>query len=146
MTRPDPFRAPLAGFLLAALVGLVLAPRNADGQQVRSQTLEDGGVLISLGGRTQPASAAGKPQTTTSSARPISLDLQQADIHSVLRLFAEVSDMNFVVDDSVQGKVSIYMTDVPWDTALLVILQSKGLTAVSMGHNIQMVQPTVPTR
>ncbi len=65
-------------------------------------------------------------------AAPISLDLQDADIRSVLRLFADHADLNFVLDDSVKGTVTAHLEDVPWDQALAAILVTQGLAAVPM--------------
>ncbi len=66
-------------------------------------------------------------------AETISLDLVQADLVAVLRLIAEVGGINIVVGDEVSGRVTVRLTDVPWDQALGVILQSKGLMAVPTG-------------
>jgi type IV pilus assembly protein PilQ len=57
----------------------------------------------------------------------ISLDFQNADIHNILRLIGEVSGMNVVVSDQVQGKVTLKLKDVPWDQALDIVLASKNL-------------------
>ena len=97
----------------------------------------DGAVLIRVGG--EVVSAAGGIQAQAplpNTHRTISLDLHEADIHNVLRLFAEVSGLNFVASDEVKGKVTVYMKDVPWDQALAVILHSKGLGAQLHGVNI----------
>lgn len=99
--------------------------------------LDDGGVIIRLGGQVAPAAqAAAPPPPLPNTHRTVSLDLQDADIHSVLRLFAEVSGLNFVASDDVQGKVTVVMHDVPWDAALMAILHSKGLTAQRFGDQI----------
>ena len=50
-----------------------------------------------------------------------------ADIHSIFRLISHVSKLNIVTGDDVNGKISVRMTDVPWDQALAAILQAKGL-------------------
>ena len=72
--------------------------------------------------------------------RRIDLDLKDADIHNVLRLLADVGQVNIVASDDVQGTVTIRMRNVPWDEALDVILQSKGLGMVRVG-NIVRVAP-----
>ena len=71
---------------------------------------------------------------TNQSVPTVNLDFQNADIHSIIRLFGEVSGRNFIIDDSVQGKVSVTFQDVPWDHALAAILMSKGLGWTSMGN------------
>ena len=52
----------------------------------------------------------------------------------VLRLIAEVSDLNIIAGDEVKGKVTIRLVDVPWDQALDVILLTKGLGFVARGQ------------
>ncbi len=72
--------------------------------------------------------------------RRIDLDLKDADVHNVLRLLADVGQVNIVASDDVAGTVTIRMRNVPWDEALDVILQSKGLGMVRVG-NIVRVAP-----
>ncbi|MCB9777118.1 MAG: secretin and TonB N-terminal domain-containing protein [Alphaproteobacteria bacterium] len=67
-------------------------------------------------------------------APPISIDVVDADIRSVLRLFGEHAGVNFVLDDSVQGRVTATLKDVPWDQALAAILLTQGLGAVPMTY------------
>ena len=69
--------------------------------------------------------------------RRIDLDLKDADIHNVLRLLADVGQVNVVTADNVQGSVTIRMRNVPWDQALDVVLQSKGLGMVRAGNMIR---------
>jgi type IV pilus assembly protein PilQ len=65
--------------------------------------------------------------------RRISLDFKDADIANILRLIAEVSDLNVIAGEEVAGKVTIRLVDVPWDQALDVILLTKGLGFVRIG-------------
>ena len=64
----------------------------------------------------------------------VNLDFENADIHSVIRIFAEVSGRNFILDDSVKGRVTVRLQDVPWDQALAAILLSQGLGWTSMSN------------
>jgi type IV pilus assembly protein PilQ len=73
--------------------------------------------------------------------RRISLDFKDADIGNILRLIAEVSDLNVIAGQEVVGKVTIRLVDVPWDQALDVILLTKGLGFVRIG-NILRIAPT----
>ena len=52
----------------------------------------------------------------------ISVDFYKIDIHNVFRLFREVTDLNIIVDEEVQGALTLALTDVPWDFALDIIL------------------------
>ena len=66
--------------------------------------------------------------------RRIDLDFKGADIHNILRLLADVGQVNVIVADDVRGDVTIKMRDVPWDQALDVVLRSKGLGSVREGN------------
>lgn len=72
--------------------------------------------------------------------RRVSLDFKDADIANILRLIAEVSDLNVIAGQEVTGKVTIRLVDVPWDQALDVILLTKGLGFVRIG-NILRIAP-----
>ncbi len=82
------------------------------------EVLEEGGLL------------EGKIYT----GRRISLDFKDVEIDDVLRLIAEVSDLNIIAGDEVSGQVTIRLVDVPWDQALDVILLTKGLGFVRVGN------------
>jgi type IV pilus assembly protein PilQ len=66
--------------------------------------------------------------------RRISLDFKDVEIDDVLRLIAEVSDLNIIAGDDVSGRVTIRLVDVPWDQALDVILLTKSLGFVKVGN------------
>jgi type IV pilus assembly protein PilQ len=57
----------------------------------------------------------------------LSLNFQRVDVRDVLKVIADFTGKNIVVSDSVSGSVTIGLKDVPWDQALDVIMQSKGL-------------------
>jgi type IV pilus assembly protein PilQ len=69
--------------------------------------------------------------------RRIDLDLKDADVHNVLRLLADVGQVNIITADNVTGTVTIKMRNVPWDQALDVVLQSKNLGMVRQGNMIR---------
>jgi type IV pilus secretin PilQ/predicted competence protein len=69
--------------------------------------------------------------------RLISLDLQETDIDNALRIIAEVSNLNIIASDSVTGKVTLRLIDVPWDQALDVILKTNGLDKVQEGNVVR---------
>ncbi len=59
--------------------------------------------------------------------RKISLDLQDADLINVMRLFAEVANLNIILAPDVKGKVTVRMVNIPWDQAMDIILKMNGL-------------------
>jgi type IV pilus assembly protein PilQ len=71
------------------------------------------------------------------SGRRIDLDLKDADIHNILRLLADVGHVNIVTGDDVNGNITIRMRNVPWDEALDVVLQAKGLGMQRAGNLIR---------
>lgn len=71
------------------------------------------------------------------SGRRIDLDFHEADIHNVLRLIAEVGNVNIVTGDDVSGRVTVRMRDVPWDLALETILQARAMGMVRSNNLIR---------
>ena len=71
--------------------------------------------------------------------RIISVDFQDADIKSVLRLMAEYGNMSIISGDDVKGNVTLTMKNVPWEQALDSILDVKGLAKKQMGDVISVM-------
>jgi len=69
--------------------------------------------------------------------RKLSLDFKDADIKNILRLIAEVSNLNIIAGDEVTGKITMRLVDVPWDQALEIILQSKSLGMTRIGNVVR---------
>lgn len=92
---------------------------------------------------TEKVSPKKEPETPISgkyTGRKISLDFQDADILSILRLISEVSGMNIIASPDVKGKITVKMLNVPWDQALDIILKTHGLGKV-VEDNIIRVAP-----
>ena len=70
----------------------------------------------------------------------VSFDYQGIDIRNALRLIAEMSDMNIIMADDVQGKLTMRLENVPWDQALDIILASQGLGKDVQG-NVMRIAP-----
>jgi type IV pilus assembly protein PilQ len=64
----------------------------------------------------------------------ISLDFKDADIQNVLRILADVSGLNIITTEEVQGKLTMRLVDVPWDQAFDAILRAKNLDSVREGN------------
>jgi type IV pilus assembly protein PilQ len=80
---------------------------------------------------------AGKKAYT---GRRVTLEFADADIRKIFQLIAEVSNLNFLLGDDVTGTISIKLVNVPWDQALDVILETKGLGMKREG-NIVLIKP-----
>jgi type IV pilus assembly protein PilQ len=74
--------------------------------------------------------------------RKISLDLQEADLVNVLRLFADVANINIVISPDVKGKVTVRMVNIPWDQAMDIILKMNGLGYVHEGNILRIASHT----
>lgn len=72
--------------------------------------------------------------------RKVTLEFADADIRKIFQLIGEVSNKNILVGDDVSGTISIKLVNVPWDQALDVILQTKGLDKKEDG-NILIIRP-----
>jgi type IV pilus assembly protein PilQ len=70
----------------------------------------------------------------------ITLNFQDIQVRSVLQLIADVSDRNIVVSDSVTGSLTLRLTNVPWDQALDIVLETKNLDMRESG-NVTWVAP-----
>lgn len=70
----------------------------------------------------------------------VSLNFDNIEIRNVLLLIAEVSDTNIIANDDVKGVITLRLNNVPWDQALDVIMESKGL-AMEREGNILRIAP-----
>nr|WP_244900970.1 type IV pilus secretin PilQ family protein [Paraferrimonas haliotis] len=72
--------------------------------------------------------------------RELSLNFQNISVRTVLQIIADYNNFNLVTSDTVDGNITLRLDDVPWDQALDLILQVKGLDKRIEG-NILMVAP-----
>ncbi|MES2952665.1 MAG: type IV pilus secretin PilQ [Pseudomonadota bacterium] len=70
----------------------------------------------------------------------LSLNFQNIEVRSLLQVIADFTNFNIVTSDSVTGSVTLRLQDVPWDQALDIILQAKGLGLRKSG-NVLWVAP-----
>ncbi|MDR3579680.1 MAG: type IV pilus secretin PilQ [Oryzomonas sp.] len=68
--------------------------------------------------------------------RKVTLEFADADVRKIFQLLSEVSNKNFVLGDDVTGTISIKLVNVPWDQALDIILDTKGLDKREQGNVI----------
>ncbi len=66
----------------------------------------------------------------------LSLNFQNVDVRRLLQVIGEFTGMNVVVSDTVSGSITLILKDVPWDQALDIILQQKGLDMRKSGNVI----------
>ncbi len=70
----------------------------------------------------------------------LSLNFQDIEIRSVLQLIADFTDLNLVASDTVAGRITLRLKNVPWDQALEIIMRTKGLDKRLIG-NVLSVAP-----
>ncbi|MDR3370022.1 type IV pilus secretin PilQ [Rhodoferax sp.] len=64
----------------------------------------------------------------------LSLNFQNIEVRSLLQVIADFTNFNVITSDSVNGAVTLRLQDVPWDQALDIILQAKGLGMRKTGN------------
>ncbi|MGE5087785.1 MAG: type IV pilus secretin PilQ [Candidatus Levyibacteriota bacterium] len=70
----------------------------------------------------------------------LSLNFQNIEVRSVLQVIADFTGLNIVTSDTVTGNLTLRLKDVPWDQALDIIMQTKGLDMRKNG-NIVLIAP-----
>ena len=70
----------------------------------------------------------------------ISLNFQDIEVRAVLQLIADFTELNLVASDTVSGRITLRLQNVPWDQALELVLRTKGLDKRQVG-NVLMVAP-----
>ncbi|WP_454736765.1 type IV pilus secretin PilQ [Cupriavidus necator] len=70
----------------------------------------------------------------------LSLNFQNIDIRSLLQVFADFTNLNIITSESVQGNLTLRLKDVPWDQALQIVMDAKGLASRRNG-NVLWVAP-----
>jgi type IV pilus assembly protein PilQ len=70
----------------------------------------------------------------------LSLNFQSVDVRALLQVIADFTNLNIVTSDSVAGSLTLRLKDVPWDQALDIIMQSKGLDMRKNG-NVLLIAP-----
>jgi type IV pilus secretin PilQ/predicted competence protein len=98
-----------------------------------------------------PPAPAAPPAPAPASPAPaggklISLDFKDADVVNLLRILAAESGKNVVIADDVKGKMSITLRNVPWEQALDIILEARGLEKIERDNVIRIVTREQLTR
>lgn len=70
----------------------------------------------------------------------LSLNFQNVEVRAVLQVIADFTGLNIITSDTVSGNLTLRLKDVPWDQALDIILQAKGLDMRKTG-NVVLIAP-----
>ena len=80
-----------------------------------------------------PTRSAQRPRY---SGEKLSLNFQNVEVRAVLNVIADFTDLNIITSDTVGGSITLRLKDVPWDQALEIILQTRGLDSRKTGNVI----------
>jgi type IV pilus assembly protein PilQ len=110
---------------------------DATGEYDQLAYQSDSEYVVELQPLKQGQAETQKPKYT---GERLTLNFQDISVRAVLQLLADASGQNIVVSDSVSGNVTLRLQNVPWDQALAIILQTKGLGERKEG-NVILVAP-----
>lgn len=113
-------------------VRLVIEPK---GQWEHSAYQSDNQLVIEV--RQQKVDADKLATGTGYRGEKLSLNFQNIEVRSLLQVIADFTNFNVVTSDTVVGNVTLRLKDVPWDQALDIILQAKGLGMKKNGNVLQ---------
>lgn len=111
-----------------------------DGNVTARYTLSGNKITVNIAEIEQAQDIVIEEEETVYTGSPISLDFQDVPVRQVLQIIAQVNGFNLVTTDTVAGNITISLSAVPWDQALDMILQIKGLGKRLEG-NILLIAP-----
>lgn len=97
-------------------------------------------VVLAAAVAITPIITAG-PDESEYSGEPITLSIKDADLNDVLSTFAKISGFEILVEPGITGKVTMSVDQVPWDGALVSIVQDQGLEWERDGDQIIIRRP-----
>ncbi len=110
--------------------------RNQGSWDIRTQSA-GGRFSFEISPKTNTASPGLRNNAARSfSGRRISLDFQDVEVRTILQILAKESGTNIVASDSVNGKMTLTLKDVPWDQALDLVMQARNLDMRRQGNII----------
>ena len=114
----------------------IVVTATGDFEQLAYQT--DNQYVIEVRPRAKVVAQTEKDKVYT--GERLTLNFQDIDVRAVLQLLADTSGQNIVVSDSVKGRVTLRLQNVPWDQALDIVLRTKGLD-MRRKDNVILVAP-----
>jgi type IV pilus assembly protein PilQ len=114
----------------------IVVTTTGDFEQLAYQT--DNQYVVEVRQRAKKATTSMDEKVYT--GERLTLNFQDIDVRPVLQLLADTSGQNIVVSDSVKGRVTLRLQNVPWDQALDLVLRTKGLD-MRRKNNVILVAP-----
>jgi len=121
----------MAAFQQGENVRLVIEPR---GQWEHNAYQTDTRFVVEL--KPVTADAGRATQRGRYTGEKLSLNFQSVEVRAVLNVIADFTDLNIITSDTVGGSITLRLKDVPWDQALDIILQTRGLDSRRQGNVI----------
>jgi len=108
----------------------------ARGKWEQSAYQADNRFIIEIKAVTEEDLTAAKASLSKYKGEKLSLNFQSIEVRSVLQVLADFTGLNIITSDTVKGNLTLRLKDVPWDQALDIILQAKGLDMRESGNVI----------
>jgi type IV pilus assembly protein PilQ len=124
-------------FTQAESVRLLIEPKGA-WEYAAYQT--DNKFIIEVKAVVEDSSKLTKASHAAYAGEKLSLNFQNISTREALNVIADFTNLNMVISDTVNGNLTLRLKDVPWDQALQIILDSRGLLQQKEG-NVIMVAP-----
>ena len=115
----------------------IVVTASGDFEQLAYQT--DNQYVVEVRQRPRATAAVADKDKVYTGER-LTLNFQDIDVRPLLQLLADTSGQNIVVSDSVKGRVTLRLQNVPWDQALDIVLKTKGLD-MRRKDNVILVAP-----
>ncbi len=108
-----------------------VADKSASAAKAAGAASAPAAAIHQLDKAAEKSQVPGKREYT---GRKVTLEFADAEVRKIFQLLSEVSNKNFVLGDEVTGNISLKLVNVPWDQALDIILDTKGLDKREEGN------------
>ncbi|RAR63564.1 type IV pilus assembly protein PilQ [Onishia taeanensis] len=134
------FGTPMTRVVPSRVANGVRLAIDTRGNYAMFSTLQGRQLIVEARPVTREEQAGREEARTSYQGERISLNFQDIEVRAVLAIISDVSGLNLVASDSVSGRVTLNLDDVPWDQALELVLKSHGLASRREG-NVIVVAP-----
>jgi type IV pilus assembly protein PilQ len=131
------FGTPIQGvdtFTQGDHVRMVIEPKGL-WEHVAYQT--DNKFVVEVKAVVEDPSKLSKNKQVGYTGEKLTLNFQNISVREALNVIADFTNLNMVISDSVSGNLTLRLKDVPWDQALQIILDSRGLDMRKNGNVVQ---------
>jgi len=134
-------RVAVSHFKGDAVVLLLVVVACASASPLPAGAFDPSGSIVGVLGRGGSADTVHSASNPRGGGEPMSLDVQGADVRTVLRSIAEFGKVNIIPDRDVEGPTNVRLVQVPWRQALDMVCESAGLTAINRDVDVIRVAP-----